>query len=84
MAISIQQSAVYTETPTRVPTDAGNKYWADDLTWKELPTASKFPLTCDTVDVGETLTIPNTFQFIIEGTLHNNGTIDNNGKVVIL
>jgi hypothetical protein len=67
MAISAQQSAVYTETPTRTPVSAGNKYWADNLTWKDLPNPLEVcePIittgasgTFTTVD-GKTVTVTN-------------------------
>jgi hypothetical protein len=84
MAISSEVSTVFKGSANQAPAVSAGKYWADDLTWKDLPAVSKFPLVCDTVDALETLTIPSTYQCILEGTLHNNGIIDNSGKVVIL
>lgn len=45
---------------------------------------AKFPLTCDTIDVAETLTIPATYQYIVAVKLTNNGTIANSGRLHIL
>lgn len=45
---------------------------------------TKFPLVCNTIDAAETLTIPNTYQFIVAAKLNNSGTILNSGRVVII
>ncbi len=46
--------------------------------------STKWPIVCDTVDVGETLTIPATYQLILASQLNNNGTIANSGVLYIL
>ena len=54
---------------------------------QELPVGDisyKFPLICDTVDIGEVLTIPSTYQLLVSTKLNNNGTISNSGRLVIL
>lgn len=79
--MSAEQTDVLVEVPVLPPVVSGNKYWAEDLSWKPVP---KFTLTCDTIGEAETLTIPATYQYIIGGALINNGTIENDGKVVII
>lgn len=48
------------------------------------PIEKKFPLVCDTLAVGETLTIPATYQLITSASFTNSGTINNSGLMVTL
>jgi hypothetical protein len=81
MGMSAEQSVVLSEVPVKQPVTLDKKYWAEDLTWQPVP---KFTLTCDTIGETETLTVPATYQYIIGGALINNGTIVNDGKVVLI
>lgn len=46
--------------------------------------ATKFPMVCDTIDSGETVAIPATYQLIVAQKLNNSGTLTNDGRLVIL
>lgn len=49
-----------------------------------LTTVNKWPVVSDTIDVGETVTIPANRQLLIAQKLTNSGTLTNNGRLVIL